>query len=111
MFVFFSFFLQPDKAQPEKTHGTNRLNIDRPKYMFGVHMLALLRKRLLTFMRDKKMWALSVAMPAIFISLGITILEIASTSSDPAVLLTPTVRAANPACALGVHNCIDLCWH
>ena len=82
----------------EKTSGKDGLNIDRSKSLFGTHMLALLWKRLLTFKRDKKMWVFSIVMPAIFISLGIVILEATSTSSEPAILLTPTVSAAMTVC-------------
>ncbi|CAM9541397.1 unnamed protein product [Ascophyllum nodosum] len=67
------------------------LNIDRSKSLFGAHIMALLWKRLLTFKRDKKMWVFSIVMPAIFVSLGIIILEASSTTSEPAILLTPTV--------------------
>lgn len=67
------------------------LGIDRSKSLFGGHMVALLKKRLLTFKRDKKMWAFVVLMPAFFVLIGILILLLVSQSNEPALLLTPTV--------------------
>ena len=67
-------------------------------------MMALLRKRLLIFRRDKKMWAFTVVMPAIFVLIGIIILESLVTTDEPAILLTPTVSAAGVA--LHGHTCL-----
>ena len=69
------------------------LGIDRSKSLFGRHMAALLKKRLLTFKRDKKMWAFIVLMPAFFVLIGILVLELVSQTNEPARLLTPTVSA------------------
>ena len=73
--------------------GKKDLGIDRSKSLFGRHMLALLKKRLLTFKRDKKMWAFVVLMPALFVLAGTLILMALSTSNEPAILLTPEVSA------------------
>ncbi len=69
------------------------LGVDRSKSLFGTHMGALLKKRLLTFKRDKKMWAFVVLMPALFVLAGTLILMAVSTSDQPAILLTPEVSA------------------
>ncbi|CAM9216529.1 unnamed protein product, partial [Ectocarpus fasciculatus] len=63
--------------------------VDRSKPLFGRHMMALLKKRLLTFKRDKKMWAFVVLMPAFFVLVGMLLLKTAGTYNEPAVLLTP----------------------
>ncbi len=67
------------------------LGIDRSKSLFVRHMGALLRKRLLTFRRDKKMWAFVVLMPALFVLVGILILTSVGSYSEPSILLTPAV--------------------
>lgn len=71
--------------------GKQGLGIDRSKPLFCSHMKALLRKRLLTFKRDKKMWAFVVFMPALFVLLGVIILLSVSTTDEPSLVLTPTV--------------------
>lgn len=53
--------------------------------------MALLKKRLLTFKRDKKMWAFVVLMPAFFVLAGILILKSVGTYPEPSLLLTPEV--------------------
>eukprot|EP00903_Cladosiphon_okamuranus_P008962 g8576.t1 len=70
--------------------GKEDMGIDRSKSLFGGHMLALLKKRLLTFKRDKKMWAFIVFMPALFVLVGIMILRLVEQTDEPAILLTPT---------------------
>ncbi|CAN0021601.1 unnamed protein product [Pylaiella littoralis] len=69
---------------------TEDLGIDRSKSLFGRHMMALLMKRLLTFKRDKKMWAFVVLMPALFVLIGILILLAVASTDEPSRLLTPT---------------------
>lgn len=64
----------------------------RSRRLFGEHVAALLKKRLLTFGRDKKMWAFVVLMPALFVLAGTLVLLSVETSDEPALLLTPTVR-------------------
>lgn len=68
-----------------------KLGIDPSKSLFGLHMAALLRKRLLAFKRDKKMWAFILLIPAVFVLLGILVLLSISASSEPALELTPEV--------------------
>lgn len=84
------------------------LGIDRSKSLFGVHMVALLNKRLLTFKRDKKMWAFIVLMPAFFVLIGILILRLVSQTDEPSLFLTPTVSAV-PGCVLGAVLGAALC--
>lgn len=67
-------------------------------------MVALLKKRLLTFKRDKKMWAFVVLMPAVFVLVGILILTSVGSYSEPDILLTPTVSAVRRVCA-GLQAC------
>lgn len=91
------------------------LGIDRSKSLFGRHMVALLKKRLLTFKRDKKMWAFVVLMPALFVLAGILILTSVGSYAEPAILLTPTVsavqRAARVCCGrAGVRAEFPFCW-
>lgn len=69
------------------------LGIDHSKSLFGEHMKALLKKRLLTFRRDKKMWAFVVLMPALFVLVGTLILLALSVSDEPSLLLTPEVTS------------------
>lgn len=76
------------------------LGIDRSKSLFVVHMRALLNKRLLTFKRDKKMWAFVVAMPALFVLSGVLILLSVSSTNEPALVLTPEVSVNGIKCCL-----------
>lgn len=92
-------------AQEEKVNSKVRLGIDHSKSLFGMHIGALLRKRLLTFKRDKKMWAFNVVMPAIFVLIGIIILESITSSNQPSLLLTPTVNTTESACACARPSC------
>ena len=78
------------------------LDLDRSKSLFGRHMVALLKKRLLTFKRDKKMWAFVVLMPALFVLFGILILTSVSSYSEPAILLTPAVSAVQRIARAGL---------
>lgn len=68
-------------------------DMDRSKPLFGMHMAALLRKRLLTYKRDKRMLTFTIIMPAFFVLCGILILQSVGTKSEPAVQLTPTVSS------------------
>lgn len=65
--------------------------IDYNKNLFGAHMKAMLVKRLLTFRRDKKMWAFIVIVPALFVLVGIIILLVVKLPDEPSLLLTTTV--------------------
>ncbi|CAM9216451.1 unnamed protein product [Ectocarpus fasciculatus] len=69
--------------------GKEDLGIDRSKPLFGRHMMALLKKRFLTFRRDKKMWAFVVLMPALFVLIGVLILLAVAATNEPSILLTP----------------------
>ncbi|CAM9405596.1 unnamed protein product, partial [Scytosiphon promiscuus] len=65
------------------------LGIDRSKSLFGRHMMALFKKRILTFKREKKMWAFVVLMPALFVLIGVLILLSVAATDEPKLLLTP----------------------
>lgn len=60
--------------------------------LFLVHMVALLRKRYLTFRRDKKMLAFVVFMPALFVFAGIMTVRLGSQKDQPSLRLTPEVK-------------------
>lgn len=88
---------------------TEDLGIDRSKSLFGRHMVALLKKRLLTFKRDKKMWAFVVLMPALFVLVGILILASVGTYSEPAIVLTPKVSDVRRVVRARVSASLVLC--
>ena len=71
---------------------------DRSKSLFIPHLAALTKKRFLTFKRDKKMWAFVVLMPAVFVVVGILIMQSVQSYSEPSLLLTPAV------------SCLVLCF-
>lgn len=75
---------------------------DSPFSLFFVHMVALLKKRYLTFRRDKKIFAFVVLMPALFVFAGIMIVRIDNQSDQPSLRLTPE---ASCVCA-----CIPVCF-
>lgn len=91
------FFGQPNQKQTSTAHAgggggkTGASGADVSPSLFRAHMAALLKKRLLTFKRDKKMWAFVVLMPAFFVLIGTLILLAVATSNEPSLLLTPTV--------------------
>lgn len=60
-----------------------------------MHLKALLRKRYLTFKRDKKMWAFIVFMPALFVLIGELIMLSVGDENDPALHLTPMVSQSH----------------
>lgn len=60
--------------------------------LFGSQIFALLRKRMLTFTRDKRMWAWVIVVPALFVLLGALIVLSVELKDMPALTLTPTVR-------------------
>lgn len=68
---------------------------DIEKIVFGMHVKALLRKRYLTFKRDKKMWAFIVFMPALFVLIGVLILLSVGDENQPALNLTPMVSQSH----------------
>lgn len=81
------------RRQMEGGGGKVRHDIDQSKPLFGMHMAALLRKRLLTYKRDKRMLTFTIIMPAFFVLCGILILQSMGAKSEPAVQLTPTVSS------------------
>lgn len=73
--------------------GASDVDPSKPsKPLFWEHTAALLKKRLLTFRRDKKMWAFVVLMPAFFVLVGTLILLAVTRTNEPSLLLSPTVR-------------------
>lgn len=59
---------------------------------FLYQTMALLKKRLLTFRRDKKMWAFVVLMPIVFIGTGALLILDFDIKDQPALALSPQVR-------------------
>lgn len=55
--------------------------------------MALLKKRFLTFRRDKKMWMFVVFMPLLFVGAGTLIVLALEQEDQPALTLSPQVRA------------------
>lgn len=53
--------------------------------------MALLKKRLLTFRRDKKMWLFVVFMPLVFVGIGTLIILGFDLNDQPALALSPQV--------------------
>lgn len=95
-----------EAASGDGSGKKENLGIDRTKSaLFVGHMVALLKKRLLTFKRDKKMWAFVVLMPALFVLFGILILTSVGSYSEPAILLTPAVSVTQPVDRGFVHAC------
>ncbi|CAN0244543.1 unnamed protein product, partial [Hapterophycus canaliculatus] len=78
----------PQAGLPPLLARAEDLGIDRSKSLFGRHMMALFKKRLLTFKRDKKMWAFVVVMPALFVLIGVLILLSVASTNEPSLLLT-----------------------
>lgn len=78
------------------------LGIDHSRPLFREHMVALLKKRLLTFKRDKKMWAFVVLMPALFVLIGVLILLSVTSKDEPSLLLTPEVSMSG--CTRGTYS-------
>ena len=61
---------------------------------------ALLRKRLMTFARDKKMWTFVVLMPFLFVGAGtLTVLSV-EVKDQPALALSPQARVTRPKTTL-----------
>lgn len=73
--------------------------------LFFSQSLALLKKRLLTFGRDKKMWAFVVLMPLVFIGIGIALVIDFDIKDQPALALTPQVRPAVSCLFLREYHC------
>lgn len=70
--------------------GTSK---DRSALAIFMHQsVALLKKRLLTFSRDKKMWLFVVFMPLVFVGIGALIVLGFELSDQPALTLSPQVR-------------------
>lgn len=65
---------------------------DRSALALFLHQsLALLRKRLLTFRRDKKMWIFGVFMPLAFVGTGTLIVLSLEQDNQPSLTLSPQV--------------------
>ncbi len=71
---------------------------DRSKHGFGASMstflyqsMALLKKRLMTFKRDKKMWIFGVFMPFLFVGAGTLLVLRIGAPDQPALALSPQV--------------------
>lgn len=54
--------------------------------------MALLKKRFLTFRRDKKMWIFVVLMPLLFVGVGTLIILGFEQDDQPSLTLSPKVR-------------------
>lgn len=83
--------MEPQTAAEVGGGKKEDLGIERSEPQFGRHMKALFKKRLLTFKRDKKMWAFVVLMPALLVLAGVLILLSVASTDEPALLLTPEV--------------------
>ena len=87
--------------------GASDVDPSKPsKPLFWEHTAALLKKRLLTFRRDKKMWAFVVLMPAFFVLVGTLILLAVTRTNEPSLLLSPTVRPLSLAISLFLAVCL-----
>lgn len=78
--------------EDETGHAEDRSK-DRAKPSgFLYQTMALLKKRLLTFGRDKRMWAFVVFMPFLFAGLGTLVILGFNNSDLPALALSPQVK-------------------
>lgn len=82
-----------------KNGGTSGRSAERStSSLFFSQSKALLKKRLLTFRRDKKMWAFVIFMPIVFIGGGVALVLDFKVNDQPALALSPQVRAVVLLC-------------
>lgn len=97
VFCLFSFDAAVDPAQTlENGHSEERSALG----IFLYQSTALLKKRLLTFGRDKKMWIFVVFMPLLFVGIGTLILLAFNQKDQPALALSPQVHVYVGQCRI-----------
>lgn len=79
-------------VEDENGHSKDRPQDRTNPSSFLYQFMALLKKRLLTFGRDKKMWAFVVFMPFVFVGIGTLLIINFGVKDQPALALSPQVR-------------------
>ncbi|CAN0348380.1 unnamed protein product [Pylaiella littoralis] len=76
-------------VEEENGHSKDRPQDRTNPSSFLYQFMALLKKRLLTFGRDKKMWAFVVFMPFVFVGIGTLLIINFGVKDQPALALSP----------------------
>lgn len=72
----------------------SRMNLEKEGF-FGVHVVALLKKRAFNFQRDKKAWCCTAILPVIFVTIGFMLVAFTSPERNLSPLILD-LSALNP---------------